>query len=359
MAHYMSSSCSILNKLTNKICDINMVAELVDNSTGSAEMNKIDFGSLGEINMIAADPATPFDPVESERRVKELIGETVNKAFEALRNELKAEILQLNAKFDSVKAAQDLNDSQVKGVVSLQSDFVNNEFAGVKNTFTQVEANVVTTNAVLQQLTAEVNSLKTIYSTGVAINPPGITTTTTETRVKNVMEHKVVQNLEKLTNNPADYFIWNLRFKNAMSQVNPKYKELLESAEKLRVQIPTYEHWETSVLPGLIGAVGTAEATQELAKELYTVLVDKCTNTQVIQFANDEEDGFYAFFSLYRSFKVTAGIGQIEKRDLVMHPTAAKRDGENYDCIVNWEREVREQEKLIEPSKRPLLSEAI
>ena len=58
------------------------------------------------INMIAADPATPFDPVESERRVKELIGETVNKAFEALRSELKAEMLQLNAKFDTVKAAK-------------------------------------------------------------------------------------------------------------------------------------------------------------------------------------------------------------------------------------------------------------
>ena len=64
-----------------------------------------------------------------------------------------------------------------------------------------------------------------------------------------------------------------------------------------------------------------------LAKELYTVLVEKCTNTQVIQFANEEEDGVYAFFSLYRSFKVTAGIGQIEKRDLVVHPTVAKSDG--------------------------------
>jgi len=305
--------------MKNKTYDINMVAELVNNTTGSAQAarsTEAEIGSLGDINMMTADPAAPFDPIESERKIKELIGDTVNKAFDALRNELKADVLQLNTKFDTVKAAQDLNDGQVKGVVSDQSDFVNNEFAGVKNTFTQVEANVLNISAMMQQLTSEVNALKTVHLTGVAINPPGLVTTAPEARIKNVMEYKVVQNLEKLTNDPADYFIWNLRFKNAMSQVNAKYKELLDSAEKLRVQIPTYEHWESNVLPGLISAVGSSDETQQLAKELYTVLVEKCTNTQVIQFANDEEDGFYAFFSLYRSFKVTAGIGQIEKQRL-------------------------------------------
>ena len=70
--------------------------------------------------MLAAGEATaPFDPIESERMVKELIGETVNKAFDALRTEIKADVLQLNAKFETVKAALDLNDGQVKSVMSI------------------------------------------------------------------------------------------------------------------------------------------------------------------------------------------------------------------------------------------------
>ena len=60
------------------------------------------------------------------------------------------------SKLDTVKAAQDLNDGQVKGVVSDQSNFVNNEFAGVKSMFTQVETNVLTISATLQELTSEV-----------------------------------------------------------------------------------------------------------------------------------------------------------------------------------------------------------
>ena len=106
---------------------------------------------------------------------------------------------------------------------------------------------------------------------------------------KSVMEYKVVQNIEKLSSAPGDFIIWNLRFKNAMSQVNGKYKELLESTEKLRVQIPTYEYWEVQVNPGLEQAIGSVAETTKLKRDLYTVLVEKCNNNQVIGFANDEE----------------------------------------------------------------------
>ena len=94
----MKSLCPNLNMLTNKTYDINMVAELVNTTTSSANVprsTEAEIGSLGEINMMTADPAAPFDPIESERKIKELIGDTVNKAFDALRNELKADVLQL------------------------------------------------------------------------------------------------------------------------------------------------------------------------------------------------------------------------------------------------------------------------
>ena len=42
-----------------------------------------------------------------------------------------------------------------------------------------------------------------------------------------------------------------------------------------------------------------------------------------------------------------------------MHPVAAKKDSENYDVIVNWEREVKEQEKLLTNAQRPLMSDVL
>ena len=52
----------------------------------------------------------------------------------------------------------------------------------------------------------------------------------------------------------------------------------------------------------------------------------------------------------------TAGLGSLERRDYIMHPPAAKKESEIYDCIISWEREIREQEKMLEPSQRPLIS---
>jgi len=283
----MSALIPKTNALFDPTSEINMVAE-----------PSVMIGTLGEINMMGAgpDPAAPFDPVESERKVKELIAENVNKAFEALRAEFRTDMLTLNAKFDTVKAAQDINDGVIKDVVNRQAQFLDVEFAGVKVTFDKAEALIKTMNATLQQLTAEVNIIK---ASGVTV-PPGFNTTTRDSPMKprSIMEHKVIQNVDKLTSSPGDYFIWSLRFKNAMSQVDVRYKELLESAEKLRVQIPTYEYWEAHINHGLVTAVGSEEEATTLKKDLYTVLVEKCTNTQVIQFANEAEDGFYAFFNL-------------------------------------------------------------
>ena len=57
--------------------------------------------------MIAAgaDPIPPFDPVESERKIKELVSDQVKNAFEVLRNELKGDMLTLNVKFDTISSS--------------------------------------------------------------------------------------------------------------------------------------------------------------------------------------------------------------------------------------------------------------
>ena len=56
---------------------------------------------------------------------------------------------------------------------------------------------------------------------------------------------------------------------------------------------------------------------------------------------------------------VTAGLGQIEKREFLTKPPSAKTEAEIYDCIINWEREAKEQEKLVPAAARPILSKTI
>ena len=68
----------------------------------------------------------------------------------------------------------------------------------------------------------------------------------------------------------------------------------------------------------------------------------------------DEKDCIYAYCSLYRGFRFTAGSGQIEKREFLTRPPTAKNESEVYDCIIAWEREAGEQEKLVPAAAHPV-----
>ena len=114
------------------------------------------------------------------------------------------------------------------------------------------------------------------------------------------------------------------------------------------------------ITPNIAVGCGKTDAEiNKLKRDLYTVLVDKCSSSQVLAFENDERDGIYAYYSLYRGFRLTAGLGQIEKREFLTRPPSAKNEAEVYDCIITWEREVKEQEKLVPAVQRPILSKTI
>ena len=68
---------------------------------------------------------------------------------------------------------------------------------------------------------------------------------------------------------------------------------------------------------------------------------------------------FMRTYSLYRNFRLTAGLSQIEKREFLIRPPAAKNESEVYDCIIAREREVKAQEKLVPAASRPILSKTI
>ena len=298
-----------------------------------------------------------FDPMDVERRIKAEIVNTFAESqaqvklemmasIDGLNGKLTGDIAALNAKVDAIKAAQDVNDDYVKQTV---------------------EGNISKIWEALNFITDGINQMTVKIASIENSSPPGLntagginTTATTTGHVKSIMENKAIQNLEKLTNAPSDWMIWQLRLKNALTQVDEIYEYIIDASETIIRPISTFENWNWLIAPNIAAGCGkTQTEINKLKRDLYSVLVDKCTSTQVLAFENDEKDGIYAYFSLYRGFRLTAGLGQIEKREFLTRPPTAKNETEVYDCIIAWEREVKEQEKLVPAAQRPILSKTI
>ena len=91
-----------------------------------------------------------------------------------------------------------------------------------------------------------------------------------------LMNHRVVTNLGKLTNEASDLHMWNLRLKNALNQIDPGYKTAVIMIERALDSILTYESW-CRIYSTLIHASTqlTIAAYNNLSNDLYILLVDK------------------------------------------------------------------------------------
>ena len=322
---------------------VNMVAEPVKERSTDGEQEVIDLeddddlNCLGEINMVgAADmpPGLSATPDEVERRIKQEISNKVAEAVISLRaeftdglqqmaaitvNPLRGEVqaavqqintdgVGLNLKVDQIKAAQDANDGNVKSEVASHFSVVNAQLLELKGHSDQMWNQLQGSEAQFKALADAVNLLHSASITGDTTAGGGDGGGRPHS-FKGLMDSKVISNLEKLTNEVGDFSIWMLRLKNALDQANPSYRKVLELIEKIPDVIVTFEHWESvGYDAGLAGRTDLTEvAYRKLSRDLYVLLVDKCTNNQVMSFANDNQDGFYAFNNLYRSFTQTAG----------------------------------------------------
>ena len=102
--------------------------------------------------------------------------------------------------------------------------------------------------------------------------------------------------MENITTDSTDLGIWSLRLKSKLKQINPAYATLLDFVERLPAAVVTYDGW----LLNYAGAFREQSQMEEsmltrMSADLYTLLVDKYTNVQVMMFENGELDGFYAF----------------------------------------------------------------
>lgn len=120
-----------------------------------------------------------------------------------------------------------------------------------------------------------------------------------------IMEYRSISMMEKLTDDAESFSSCSLRLENMLKNINPVYSTLLELIERLPSAAVTYEAW---------------------CSNLYSLLVDKCKNGQIIMFENDELDGFDAYSQLYISPTRTAGLGSLERREYSTNPQVAKKE---------------------------------
>ena len=207
-----------------------------------------------------------------------------------------------------------------------------------------------------------VNALKSVASTvsEVKSNMNGGGSSGNESTWKSIMEHRVISNIEEMTNDSTGFQMWKLRLKNALNQVDGQYNFVFSIIDKDTENIMSYHQWSQSKQEELKVKMGNYPGQYDkLMQDLYVLLVDKCTDGQVTSFENDGGDGFFAYFTLSKMHAQAAGIGSIGRRDYLMHPSEAKKDNEIYDKIMAWERELKEQEKTIPEHQRPLLADVV
>jgi len=279
-------------------------------------------------------------------------------------------VKQLNGKVDAIKVQADMNDSYVKTQVDAKAAEIMekitvlsqaghttwNEIEVVKQKLGNHDEQLQNIHNQMAEVSVRMKDLQaqTVYgNTGPTQNQFSANGPT----VKNIMEYRSISMMDKLTNDTKEFNIWALRLKNTLKQINPIYGTLMELIERLPTNVVTYENWSENYAKALREHSQTEEIMfNRMSSDLYTVLVDKCTNTHVNMFENDELDGFYAYNQLFRSVTRTAGLGSLERREYLTNPQIAKKESEVYDLIMAWEKELKDQEKTTPPEFRPLLS---
>ena len=213
-------------------------------------------------------------------------------------------VKQLNGKVDAIKANSDMNDDYVKTQVDAKAVEINekitllsqaghttwNEIETMKQKLGNHDEQLQNINGQIAEILVRMKDLQAqaVYgNTGPSQNQFSANGTT----VKNIMEYRSISMMDKLTNDTKEFNIWTLRLKNTLKQINPIYATLLELIERLPTNVVTYDSWSNDYVNALREHSQTEENMfNRMSADLYTVLVDKCTNTHVNMFENDELD---------------------------------------------------------------------
>jgi hypothetical protein len=118
---------------------------------------------------------------------------------------------------------------------------------------------------------------------------------------KGIMEFKVVQSLEPLTGEKAQFRQWHLKAMNAMSQVNAVYGQIMKTLET---------EMDTGKKPDEVAATLVSHFSEygQFSLEFYCLLMEKAEGNAFSNIRSGKEsDGVSAYLILYRWFTDISG----------------------------------------------------
>ena len=135
---------------------------------------------------------------------------------------------------------------------------------------------------------------------------------------------------------------WNIKFINAMSQVDPMNEKALNSIARMA---------DAEVMPDMEAGcprndLGTEETTgldkEQLDKDLRCILMEKAVGTVHTKVMNGiTKGGLYMYTDVYKRFTGTSGLGLAEQANKTDAPAACKERRRYYDAGRGMGREMR------------------
>ncbi len=166
---------------------------------------------------------------------------------------------------------------------------------------------------------------------------------------KPILESKAISEVGKLTD-AKSYRPWNRKMKNAIDQVRPTGRKVMEMLESITEEMVTNAsaREQTPTIKDTIMNVYLARLSQkypdlegnldEVNRDLWSILEAKSEGEALGKLKSvPQGEGLMAYVRLHQWFIRTTDQGQNQLRSAIMHPGQCKHDHEIASAIEEWE----------------------
>ena len=121
--------------------------------------------------------------------------------------------------------------------------------------------------------------------------------------------------------------------KNAMDQVSPDIREVMEKIESTAWGIAEEREWleREDQLKAAMNV--TTERWKEMKRDLYGVLIDKTDGDADLLVKNEKKDGLMGYMRVNKWYTEQSGRGLADRRRAVMRPDKVKQESEIFKAV--------------------------
>ena len=132
-------------------------------------------------------------------------------------------------------------------------------------------------------------------------------------------------------NDRKEYRNWQEKFKNAIDQVDPELRVVLEKIENVVWGKGEEREWleKKDQVKGIISDA----RWQGMKRDMYAVLMDKTDGDALLLVRNRSRDGLMGYMRVNKWFTEMSGRGLAERKRAVMRTAEVKREEDIFQAI--------------------------